>query len=105
MATVRTCPGPLALREMRIMKKARLDRRDFLKGLASTAAVVPIIPRGRSVRVERVRQAAGDGKKPAAKIRFAVIGVNHGHITGQTNAVLRAGGELVALYAKEPDLT
>ena len=87
------------------MKKARVDRRDFLKGLAGTAAVVPIIPRGRSVRVERVRQAAADGKKPAGKIRFAVIGVNHGHITGQTNAVLRAGGELVALYAKEPDLT
>jgi predicted dehydrogenase len=90
------------------MKKLRVGRRDFLKGIASTAAAVPIMPaetlRGRSVRIERTRQAPGDGKK-ASKIRFAVIGINHGHINGQTNAVLRAGGELVAMYAKEPDLT
>jgi len=38
------------------------------------------------------------------KIRFSVIGLNHGHITGQTRAVIRGGGELVAVYAKEPDL-
>ncbi len=38
------------------------------------------------------------------RIRFSVIGLNHGHITGQTRAVIRGGGELVAVYAKEPDL-
>ncbi len=38
------------------------------------------------------------------QIRFSVIGLNHGHITGQTRAVIRGGGELVAVYAKEPDL-
>jgi predicted dehydrogenase len=37
-------------------------------------------------------------------IRFSVIGLNHGHITGQTQAMLRAGAELVLFYAKEPDL-
>jgi hypothetical protein len=30
--------------------------------------------------------------------------MNHSHIYGQTNAVLRGGGELVSVYAKEPDL-
>jgi predicted dehydrogenase len=38
------------------------------------------------------------------RIRFSVIGLNHGHINSQTRAVQRGGGELVAFYAKEPDL-
>lgn len=38
------------------------------------------------------------------RIRFSVIGLNHGHINGQTDAVLRNGGELVSFYAKEADL-
>ncbi len=37
-------------------------------------------------------------------VRFGVIGINHPHIYGQTNLLLRAGAELVSLYAKEPDL-
>lgn len=37
-------------------------------------------------------------------IRFSAIGLNHGHIYGQANAMLRAGAELVSFYAKEPDL-
>lgn len=38
------------------------------------------------------------------RIRFSVIGINHGHINGQVNTVIRGGGELVAFYAKEDDL-
>ena len=38
------------------------------------------------------------------KIRFAAIGLNHFHIYGQTNLLLKAGAELVAFYAAEPDL-
>jgi predicted dehydrogenase len=37
-------------------------------------------------------------------IRFSVIGINHGHINGQVNLLLRAGAEFVAVYAKEPEL-
>ena len=37
-------------------------------------------------------------------IRFGVIGLNHGHIYGQTALLLNAGAELVSVYAKEPDL-
>jgi predicted dehydrogenase len=37
-------------------------------------------------------------------VRFAVIGINHGHIYGQCNLLLRAGAEFVAFFAKEPDL-
>ncbi|MBX3012189.1 MAG: Gfo/Idh/MocA family oxidoreductase [Caldilineaceae bacterium] len=38
------------------------------------------------------------------KIRFAAIGLNHFHIYGQTNLLLRAGAELVSFYAEEADL-
>ena len=37
-------------------------------------------------------------------IRFAAIGLNHGHIYGQVDLLLRAGAELVSFYAAEPDL-
>ncbi len=37
-------------------------------------------------------------------IRFAVIGVNHGHIYMQVNAMLEAGAEFVSYFAPEPDL-
>src|SRR5262245_39145942 len=39
-----------------------------------------------------------------SRIKFSVIGLNHGHINGQTEAMLRGGGELISFYAKEPDL-
>lgn len=41
---------------------------------------------------------------PQPPVRFAVISMNHGHVYGQVNLLLRAGAELVASYATEPDL-
>ena len=38
------------------------------------------------------------------KIRFSVIGLNHGHIYSQVRLLLRAGAELVSFYAPEPEL-
>ncbi|TCR83857.1 Gfo/Idh/MocA family oxidoreductase [Rhizobium sp. BK376] len=37
-------------------------------------------------------------------LRFAAIGLNHDHIYGQVNVMLRAGAELVSFYAIEDDL-
>ncbi len=37
-------------------------------------------------------------------IRFSAIGLNHNHINGQTNLLLRAGAELASFYASEPEL-
>jgi predicted dehydrogenase len=37
-------------------------------------------------------------------IRFATIGLNHGHIYDQTRVLLQAGAELVWVYAPEADL-
>jgi predicted dehydrogenase len=38
------------------------------------------------------------------RIRFAVVGINHAHIYGMVDAVVRGGGELASWYAPEPDL-
>jgi predicted dehydrogenase len=43
-------------------------------------------------------------RQATPKIRFGVIGLNHGHIYGQATAVQRGGGELVSMFAKEPEL-
>lgn len=43
-------------------------------------------------------------KQNKSRIRFSVIGLNHGHINGQTRAVIEGGGELISFYAKEPEL-
>src|SRR5690606_41303529 len=40
----------------------------------------------------------------APAVRFSVIGLNHGHIYGQTQALLRNGAQVVSFYAKEADL-
>jgi predicted dehydrogenase len=37
-------------------------------------------------------------------IRFSAIGLNHGHIYGQVDALLEAGAEFVSFYASEPNL-
>jgi predicted dehydrogenase len=79
------------------MKKPRVGRREFVASLAGSAAGISVMPAGSF--------AAQITPPKTPKIRFSVIGLNHGHINGQTQAVLRAGGELVAVYAKEPDLT
>ena len=97
-----------------------VDRRDFLKTTVGSAAAMAAFP--------GVLAAAGSGYTPppvaadpqtAARgdagqtgvaqskdpiLKFAVVGINHGHINAQTNAILRARGELVWLYAREPEL-
>jgi predicted dehydrogenase len=94
------------------MKKEQLHRRTFIKGLAGSAAAMAAIPAdalgsmdGRVTRHEVSGQApAAAAKTAAARIRFAVIGINHNHINSQVTAVQHGGGELVSVYAKEPDL-
>lgn len=94
------------------------DRRSFLKqtlaataGLASISAFAkstrPVIENPREGLSARPSQSSGLQSRPSqplASIKFSVIGLNHGHIYGQTEAMIRGGGELVAYYAKENDL-
>ena len=42
--------------------------------------------------------------RPGEPVRFGVIGVNHDHIYGMTDLLLKAGGELAAVFAAESEL-
>jgi predicted dehydrogenase len=41
---------------------------------------------------------------PKETIRFSVIGINHNHILGMVDSLIEGGGQLVAVYSKEPEL-
>ena len=82
------------------MGNPRADRREFLQASVGTAVATAF-----SAARPRGAQAQENAAPPGPpRIRFAAIGLNHGHIYGQTDAVVRGGGELVSFYAKEPDL-
>jgi predicted dehydrogenase len=95
------------------MKKGQVDRREFMKAISGSAAVMSALPQtafslaggGRSVSYV-ASQEPGTGAAPKAppRIKFAVIGINHYHIDSMVGAAKRGGGQLVSLYAKEPDL-
>lgn len=89
------------------------DRRKFLRqsfasaaGLAG-AAMLPTDAFGyglsNSTPVEVVIKPQ-ERPQPKESIRFSVIGLNHGHIYGMTDALIKGGGVLVAVYSREPDL-
>lgn len=87
------------------MKETQDNRRQFLKNSMSTAAglmMLPVLPEN----IVQVHSEAENVIAPivAPRIKFAVIGMNHGHIYGQVEAVKRGGGELVSYYAKEDNL-
>ncbi|MDB4915619.1 MAG: Oxidoreductase protein [Gemmatimonadetes bacterium] len=62
-------------------------------------AAASIVPPGLSAAVKTEPRG-----KVAGRIRFSVIGINHSHIYGMAEAVIRGGGELVSFYAMEEDL-
>jgi predicted dehydrogenase len=90
------------------MSSSPRDRRRFLKELAGSAALLSSLPADgparRSIREDRGQQAPSSANPATPRLTFAVIGINHSHINSQVEAVLRGGGELRAVYAKEPDL-
>ena len=89
------------------MKKSGVSRRTFIQGIATSAAAVSALPKdgfGMTGTPESPARAAAVIQNARPKIRFSVIGINHNHINSQVNAVLRGGGDLVALYAQEDDL-
>ncbi len=66
----------------------QVDRRAFMNALSGSLAA-----------------ASALAQRSSPRIRFAVVGINHPHIYAQVEAVIRGGGELVWLYAKEPELS
>lgn len=80
-----------------------IDRRSAIAGAIGLAAVASSA------------QAQRDGNAPALanappqqwgkpRLSFAAIGLNHGHIYGQCDALIRGGGALASFHALEDDL-
>jgi predicted dehydrogenase len=79
----------------------KTTRRSFLhKSIAAAGLALPFVASARP-KAEILRPAI---LKPEGTIRFSAIGLNHGHINGQCEALIRNGSELVSFYAKEDDL-
>lgn len=90
------------------MKKSNSQRRNFLKESAASAAGLLTLPLFSTnsfghIKTEKVAPVPLI-HYDTPRIKFSVIGMNHGHIYGQVDAVTRGGGQLVSYYAKEPDL-
>ena len=87
----------------------KANRRNFLKQSIAMAAglgatVLPSDLYSNPIKIENNNFEVDKKSKRNASIRFSVIGLNHGHIYSQTDAMIRSGGEFVAFYAKEPEL-
>ena len=70
-------------------------------GMAA-AAFVPGVPIVSGVPMDLA--GAGSSSSAAPRLRFGVVGMNHAHIYGMVDAVVRGGGQLVSFHAREPDL-
>ena len=92
------------------MARSNFNRRKFLKYTAATATGMSLFsafPKkgfasGKSRELNISKEQLQQFDDP--RIKFSVIGINHGHIYSQVDAVIRGGGQLVSLYAKEADL-
>ena len=90
------------------------NRRNFLKqsfATASAFAAASIIPTDLAGsnfysknHPEEIVLKPEKRSAPKESIRFSVIGLNHGHIYGVVEALIEGGGELVAVYSREPEL-
>ena len=95
--------------KLSFMKSSELNRRRFLRDTAAAAAGLVVLPGMTQAAPAKEYATSTKGVDHyqyagAARIRFSVIGINHGHIYSQVEAVIRGGGEFVSFYAKEPDL-
>lgn len=87
------------------MNNQNKPRRQFLKDSVKASGLMimsPLIPK---ITLATTTEKQREIITAPNRIKFAVININHSHIYGMANAIKRGGGELVALYAKEPDLT
>ena len=96
------------------MKDSTFNRRKFLRYSTLTATgmgLLNVLPQNaiaaaapmadkktHAVTEELIKQNADP------RIKFSVISINHAHIYSQVDAVIRGGGQLISLYAKEPEL-
>ena len=80
---------------MEQIKEHLFNRRRFIKDGSKAVAGITLLS-------SLTKSTWAYARKPA-RIRFSVISINHPHIYGMINAVIKGGGELVSVYAKEPE--
>src|SRR4051812_44279555 len=83
------------------------SRRSFLKwtGPAGLMMGLPVAGTEFPASAQTPQEVTAGGSpdtKPKYSIKFAVIGLDHNHINGITDAVRRGGGELVSVYSNLP---
>ena len=89
----------------------KANRRNFIRRSLSTAAgIISTAQLSATPKILEQRPTlysekhSGSNIKNLTPVKFSVIGLNHGHIYGQCEAMIRNGGQLVSFYAKEPEL-
>ena len=87
------------------MSTNKTDRRKFLQDVTKASGLMLFAPLAGKFKHIQSSKKQNDVYIAPGKIKFAVININHPHIYGMADAIKRGGGELVALYAKEEDLT
>ena len=82
-----------------------IDRRALIAGAGFAAAMASDVF-AQSTPRPKARAGRGAPREADAsarhRIRFAVIGLDHSHIYGMTDALIRGGGTLVAMHAADP---
>jgi predicted dehydrogenase len=87
------------------MKK--ILRRSFISETGALFAGMAYLPLETMARnnVKFYKEKSTDvPTKITGKIKFGVIGINHGHIYGMANSIIKSGGEMVGFHAVEDDL-
>lgn len=90
---------------------ANKNRRRFLKDAGSLGlmaampgAMLPSLAEGQTVpKMEMAPSTPLNIAKPSRAVRFGVCGMSHDHIYGMAEAMVHGGGELVSVYASEPE--
>ncbi len=85
------------------MKESNSDRRKFIKNSTALSGMLLFGSLSDNTKATTIIKPVPMKVYPN-RIKFAVININHSHIYSMTEAIKRGGGELVALYAKEPEL-
>jgi predicted dehydrogenase len=91
------------------MKGSKNNRRHFIKhatralGGMAVLSALPVSLEASTAK-EYISYCEENAYQGPPRIKFAVIGINHGHIHSQVDTVMKGGGALVSFYAKEADL-
>ncbi|RYY14070.1 MAG: Gfo/Idh/MocA family oxidoreductase, partial [Chitinophagaceae bacterium] len=90
------------------MRSQEYIRRHFIKqaaGALSGLAFFSSLPKSlRATEEYSINPGSENYQQAEPRIRFSVIGINHGHINSLVETVIKGGGNFVSFYAKEPDL-